>query len=205
MAAFPKHVLEHFKQPKNEEPLPDPQAQGEVEGRRADSRLTLYLRVLEGTIERATWTVEKDRSCRLGLSLLSCYLPGKTVGEAEALDPEALAAHYGLHEDQRPMFMPPLEALRAALANLRGEPSPFLEEGPLVCHCLQVREGRIRRAIRERELRSVKEVTYWTRACSGCRSCRGDVELLLEAEGALPPAAPAEQSWWRAWLRGKEP
>lgn len=201
MAAFPKHVFAHFKEPRNEEPLESPSAVGSVEGRRADSKLTVYLQVEDARIARATWTVDKDRSCRCGLSLLSCYLEGKTVEEAQALDADALATHYALDEDQRPMFMPPLEALRAALADLAGEPSPFLEEGPLVCHCLQVREGRIRRAIQERELTTVREVTYWTRACSGCRSCRGDVELLLEAEGALPPPPEPKPGGLFGWLR----
>jgi len=202
MPALPKNVFPHFKAPKNEEELPEPSAVGEVEGRRAESLIRLYLKVADERLERVTWTVQKDKSCRCGLSLLSCFLEGKTVEEARALDPEALATHYGLHEDQRPMFLPPLEALRAALADLAGEPSPFLAEGPLVCHCLQVREGRIRRAIQERQLRSVKDVSYWTRACTGCRTCRAEVEELIEAE-ELPPPAPAKPSWWRNLLGGK--
>jgi len=73
-----------------------------------------------------------------------------------------------------------LEGLEAALAVSRGEPCPYVNEGKLICHCLWVREERIARNIRERRLRTVDEVRFWTRACSGCRSCRTDVEDLLQ-------------------------
>lgn len=183
--ALPAIVVEHFRAPRNEGPLPTAHLRGEVEGRRVGSRVALALRLdPQGRVEQAAFQVSGDPSCRAGLSLLTCFLSGRHVDELAALREEDVAAAYGLVEEQLPLLLPPLEALRDALHAWRGEPSPYRALGRQVCHCLQVNEGRIVRAIRARRLTTVPEVQFWTRACTGCRSCRLEVEALLERTGS---------------------
>jgi bacterioferritin-associated ferredoxin/NifU-like protein involved in Fe-S cluster formation len=184
--ALPSVVVEHFRHPKNEGPLAPADARGVVEGRTRGSRLTLFLKLdptrPERPVAAASFTVEEDRSCRVGLSLLTTWLLGRPLAQVEALTVEALAQAWDIPMDSWPMLVIPLEALHAALADLRGLPNPCLADGVEVCHCLQVREGRIRRAIRGRALRNIEDVQFWTRACTGCRSCRADVERILSEE-----------------------
>lgn len=184
MRALPPVVFEHFRHPRNEGRLDPADAVGCVEGRREDSRLRLFLRLAPDRrqIAEASFEVEGDRSCRAGLSLVTTLIRGRALEQVRALTAEAVGAEYGLHIENLPMLIPPLEALGSALAALSGEPDPYQREGPVVCHCLFVREGRIRRAIRERALRSVEDVQFWTRACTGCRSCYADVRRLLDLE-----------------------
>lgn len=185
MPAFPQVLVEHFRAPKNEAPLPGAHLVGEVEGRRVGSKITLFLTLDAGArVDRATFQVAGDTSCRAGLSLLTSFLPGRGLDELARLGIPEVAAAFGLGEEQHPMLLPPFEALRDALHRHRGEPSPYRQLGRLVCHCLQVHEGRIVRAIRERRLTTVPEVQFWTRACTGCRSCRVDIEALLARERA---------------------
>lgn len=186
MERLPAVVFDHFRAPRNEGELLHPDAVGVVEGRKANSRLTLYL-VLDATrskVHKAGYTVSDDRSSRVGLSLLTTWLAGRTLAEVEAIDVEGLAKVFGLPLENWPMLLLPLELVDAALGSLRGEPPcPVgLSDGPEICHCLQVREGRIRRTIRRRALRTLEDVQFWTRACTGCRSCRVDVEHIVSDE-----------------------
>lgn len=184
MRPLPPVLFEHFRSPQNEGPLDPADAVGCVEGRREDSRLRLFLRLGHDRqrVDAASFEVEGDRSCRAGLSLVTSMIRGLPLAQVEALTVEDVGAKYGLHLDNLPMLVPPLEALGAALAALTGAPDPFVRDGRVVCHCLFVREGRIRRAVRERDLRSVEDVQFWTRACTGCRSCRVEVERLIHLE-----------------------
>ncbi len=184
MRPLPPALFEHFRNPRNEGALLRADAVGCVEGRREDSRLRMFLRLASDRrlVEAATFEVEGDRSCRAGLSLVTSMIPGRALEQVEALTVEDVGAEYGLHLENLPMLVPALEALGSALAKLRGTPDPFVREGRVVCQCLFVREGRIRRAVRERGLRTVEDVQFWTRACTGCRSCRVEVERLIQLE-----------------------
>lgn len=181
MVAVPQILVEHFRAPRNEGPLPGAELVGEVEGRRVGSKITLFMSLdPTGRVARATFQVAGDTSCRAGLSLLTTFLPGWSPDELARLTIPEVAGALGLGEEQHPMFLPPFEALQDALHRYRGEPSPYRHLGRLICHCLQVHEGRIVRAIRGRRLTTVPEVQFWTRACTGCRSCRMDLEALLD-------------------------
>ncbi len=110
--------------------------------------------------------------------MLTLLLKGKTLDEAARVDQLALAT--ALESAHAPaLAVLAFEAWRGALARLRGEPTPDATDGPLVCKCLKVPEGRIRRVIRERRLATVDDVSLWTRACTNCRSCRPDIEKML--------------------------
>lgn len=185
MPPLPPVVFQHFRQPQREGALLEA-AVGEVEGRRPDSRLRFYLRV--GAEERveAGFECHGDRSCVAALSLVASFVHGQPLARVRALELETVAAAYELGPELLPQLIPAFEALTAALAALAGEPSPFAREGELICLCLHVRRGRIERAITERGARTVEEVRAWTRACSGCRSCRPDIERLL-ARHREPP------------------
>lgn len=184
MPPLPPVVFDHFRNPRNEGPLEPADAVGCVEGRREDSRLRLFLRLGadRGRVDKASFVVEGDRSCRAGLSLVTCLIRGRALPEVQALTVEAVGREYGLEVENLPMLVPAVEALAAALAALRGQATPFADEGRVVCHCLFVREGRIRRAVRERGLRDIEDVQFWTRACTGCRSCRVEVQRIIDRE-----------------------
>lgn len=184
---LPTIVVEHFRAPRNEGPLPDAHLRGQVEGRRLGSRIALALRLDDqGRVERAAFQVQGDPSCRAGLSLLTSWLIGREAAGLAAAREEDVGAAFGLAAEQLPLLLPPLEALRDALWDPARGPSPFRAPGRLVCHCLQVHEGRIARAIRGRRLTTVPEVQFWTRASTGCRSCRPEVEGLLVRELPRP-------------------
>ena len=76
------------------------------------------------------------------------------------------------------------EALEAAIRQWKGEPAMprTQEEGKLVCKCFNVTDQTIIRAIRENHLKTVDDVTAFTKAGGGCGECRDEIAEILEAE-----------------------
>ena len=163
--------------------MKNPMGTGIVDGRSKDSKLKMHLRLDDQqNIEEASFETKRDRASDAPLSMITCHIKGQALSKVEAMSVEELGAVYELFDEQVPMLIPAYEALHAAIANINGLPNPYAFEGGMVCTCLSVREGRLRRAIRERGLKTLKDVQHWTRACTGCRSCRPEVERILKDE-----------------------
>jgi NifU-like protein len=140
----------------------------------------------DGRVVDASFTNTGDRQADPSASVLTTLVRGLTVTDLEAIDVRDVALRLD-SADNPGVATAGFEALQAAIAALRGLPNPFLNDGPLVCHCFHVRQGKIRHYVRERGLETVEEVNRWTRACGGCRSCRPDIELILQQEKDRPP------------------
>lgn len=60
------------------------------------------------------------------------------------------------------------------------------------CYCTGVTQKRVLRAMAEQGVRSVDDIRRATGACTGCQSCRRELEQLVDAVAAgsvrLPPA-----------------
>lgn len=183
MRPIPEVVFQHFRRPHNKGAMKDPSGTGVVDGRSKDSKLKFHIR-LDGDekVEEATFETKRDRASDAPLSMLTCHIKGMSLPELDALTVEEFGAVYELFGEQVPMLLLAYEALQATIANIKGLPNPFAFEGGVVCTCVTVREGRLRRVIRERELKNLSEVQHWTRACTGCRSCRPEVERIIREE-----------------------
>jgi NifU-like protein involved in Fe-S cluster formation/bacterioferritin-associated ferredoxin len=181
--AVPKVVLDHYKNPRNKRAIEGPTARGAIDGRKPEEVLTVYLKVESGTVVDASFTNTGDRMDDPGASALTELVRGKPVADVARLGVDEVAR--ALESPQNPgIGIVAHEALRAALFSLRNEPVP--PSGRLICHCFHVPEDRIRRYVREKRLATVEDVRTWTRANSGCRSCRPDIEQIIAEE--LPPA-----------------
>jgi NifU-like protein len=86
------------------------------------------------------------------------------------------------------------EALQAAIANFRGQ-EVTKEDYEIVCKCFGVTDKDIERAIKENDLRTVEQVTYYTKAGGGCAQCHPKIEAIIEKvrkemERESPPPKP---------------
>ena len=73
------------------------------------------------------------------------------------------------------------EALHAAVANYRGESwEESHEESPLICKCFGIDEAKIVQNIRANSLKTVEDVTNYTKAGGACGGCREKIEKILD-------------------------
>lgn len=56
------------------------------------------------------------------------------------------------------------------------------------CYCTGVTQKRVLRAMAEHGVRTVDDIRRCTGACTGCQSCRRELELLVQAvvDGSVP-------------------
>lgn len=179
-------VHDHFLHPHNAGPLDDANAVGEVGSLACGDALKLYLRISgDGIIEKAGFETFGCASAIASSSVLTDMILGKSVDEALKITNRDIAeALGGLPKEKMHCSVMGQEALEAAIRQWKGEPpvSHAHEEGKLICKCFGVTDAQIIRAIRENGLKTVEEVTNYTKAGGACGDCKDQIAEILAAE-----------------------
>jgi len=194
---YTEKVKELFLNPRNAGEIENPDAVGEVGSITCGDALRLTLRLGEG--ERIVDAKFKTFGCASAIassSILTELIKGKTLEEASRITNRDIAAALGgLPEEKMHCSVMGMEALEAAIASYRGvrPAAEVMEEGQLICKCFGVTDTRIRRVVRENGLRTVEQVTNYTKAGGGCSSCVMDIQDILDEELAAREAARTSQ------------
>ena len=75
------------------------------------------------------------------------------------------------------------EALEAAIEYYKSggkKTAPPEKEGKVVCTCFNVTDREIERAIRENKLKTIEDVTNFTKAGGGCGGCHEQIQEMLD-------------------------
>lgn len=193
MWEYTDKVREHFINPKNVGEIADASCVGEVGSLACGDALKLYLKVDENDrIVDAKFQTFGCASAIASSSALTEMIKGKTVDEAMDVSNQDIAEFLGgLPKEKMHCSVMGKEALEAAVANLRGLPMAPHEEGEIVCECFGVTDTTIRKAIAENNLKTVEEITDFTKAGGGCGKCLDKLaDLLAESKGGLKPLQP---------------
>ena len=183
---YSKKVQDYFVHPHNAGPLADANAIGEVGSIACGDALKLYLKINDqGVIEKASFETFGCASAIASSSVLTDMVIGMTVDDALKITNADIAkALDGLPREKMHCSVMGQEALEAAIRQWKGEPAMprTQEEGKLVCKCFNVTDQTIIRAIRENHLKTVDDVTAFTKAGGGCGECRDEIAEIIEAE-----------------------
>lgn len=191
MWEYTDKVQQHFLHPHNVGEIENPSGTGDVGSLACGDALKLTLAIDEN--ERIVDAKFKTFGCASAIassSALTMMITGMTVSEAEKITNEDIADYLGgLPKEKMHCSVMGREALEAAIADYRGVILP-MAEGEVVCECFGVTDLEVIRAIRESDLRSVEEITNFTKAGGGCGKCEDRLREILQAtvsEGKVTP------------------
>lgn len=181
MWEYTDKVQQHFLTPQNVGEIEKPSGTGDVGSLACGDALKLTLKIDENDI--ITDAKFKTFGCASAIassSVLTEMVKGMPVDEAAKITNEDIArALGGLPKEKMHCSVMGREALEAAIADYRGLKLP-MAEGEVVCECFGVTDVEIIRAINESSLRSVEEITNFTKAGGGCGKCEEKLRKILE-------------------------
>lgn len=183
---YTEKMMEYFRNPKNVGEIENPDAVGEVGSIVCGDALKLTLKIDPQThvIIDAKFKTFGCASAIASSSALTEMIIGKTIEEAAKITNQDIADFLGgLPEQKMHCSVMGMEALEAAIENYytkKGIKRIIGEQDRIVCKCFNVSEKTILKAIELNSLKTVDEVTNFTKAGGGCGKCRGEIEKIIK-------------------------
>jgi NifU-like protein len=185
-------VMEHFLHPHNVGEVEDPDGKAMVGNIACGDALKLTFKLDEnGRIKEARFKTFGCASAIAAASALTEMIKGMTVAEAEKVTNQDIADYLGgLPKEKMHCSVMGREALEKAIAHYKGVPGAEAE-GKIICECFGVTEPEIERVVRENDLKTVEEVTNYTKAGGGCGECHEAIQEIIDRVHAQPKPAAA--------------
>ena len=191
---YTEKVKDHFLNPRNTGEILNPDLDATVGNITCGDALRLMVRLdKDGRIAAAKFQTFGCASAIASSDALIEIIKGKTLDEASRITNDDIAQYLGgLPEAKMHCSVMGMEALQKAIAQYRKQPFELEAEGKVVCRCFGVTDKLIEKVVREHHLRTVEQVTHYTKAGGGCGGCHQEIEAIIaRVQGRAPAAKPA--------------
>lgn len=191
MWEYTDKVKDYFLHPKNVGEVEDPDGEATVGSMACGDALKLTFKVdRDGKITEAKFKTFGCASAIASASALTEMMIGKTVEEAKRINNQEIAEFLGgLPKEKMHCSVMGRQALEKAIGKYEGQ-AEVEQEGEVVCECFGVTDLEIERAVRENDLRTIEEVTDYTKAGGGCGGCHEAIADIIAQVRAEKRAAP---------------
>lgn len=182
---YSEKVLDHYRNPRNVGKIDNADLIGEAGSLACGDSLKLYLKLDGEKIVDAKFQTFGCGSAVASSSILTEMIIGKTLSEAKEITNKDIAEELGgLPQEKMHCSVMGQEALEDALKKYYGKDSVSDVESKtsekIVCTCFNVTEKQILEAVKINNLKTVEEVTNYTKAGGACGRCKGYIKDILE-------------------------
>lgn len=182
---YSEKVLDHYRNPRNVGKIENADLIGEAGSLACGDSLKLYLKLDGNKIVDAKFQTFGCGSAVASSSILTEMIIGKTLDEAKKITNKDIAEELGgLPQEKMHCSVMGHEALEDALKKYYGNDIevdlPKESADKIVCTCFNVTENQIWEAIKVNNLKTVEEVTNYTKAGGACGRCKGVIKDIID-------------------------
>ncbi len=183
-------VIDHYRNPRNVGKIDNADAIGEAGSLTCGDSLKIYLKIKDGVVTDAKFQTFGCGSAVASSSILTEMIIGKTIDEVKKITNKDIADELGgLPPEKMHCSVMGYEALEDALKNyddytdlddLRNEDAANKQREKIVCTCFGITENVIWDAIKMNGLKTVEEITNYTKAGGACGKCKGLIQDIID-------------------------
>lgn len=178
---YSKEVMEHYRNPRNVGKIDDADAIGEAGSLACGDALKIYLKIKDGVVTDAKFQTFGCGSAVASSSILTEMIIGKPIEEVKKITNKDIADKLGgLPPEKMHCSVMGHEALEDALGNYLHEDRPEKTKDKLICTCFSVTEKQIINAIKENNLKTVDDITNYTKAGGACGNCKSNIQSIID-------------------------
>ncbi len=185
---YTEEVLDHYRNPRNVGKIDNADAIGEAGSLACGDALKIYLKIENGIVTDAKFQTFGCGSAVASSSMMTEMIIGKPLEEVKKLTNKDIAdALGGLPPEKMHCSVMGHEALEDALKNYYHDDKMFDDKesqttDKIVCTCFGVTEKQIWNAIKENNLKTLEEVTNYTKAGGACGRCKGTIQDIINTK-----------------------
>lgn len=190
---YSEKVMDHYRNPRNVGEIENPDAVGIAGSLTCGDQLKIYLKIENDIVTDAKFQTFGCGSAVASSSILTEMIIGKTVEEVRKITNKDIADELGgLPPEKMHCSVMGYEALEDALKNYKADGYVDLDEvlaehygteekkEKIICTCFQITENVIWDAIKQNGLKTVEEVTNYTKAGGACGKCKEAIQDIID-------------------------
>ena len=188
---YSEKVMDHYRNPRNVGKIDDADAVGVAGSLTCGDQLKIYLKIKDGIVTDAKFQTFGCGSAVASSSILTEMIIGKPIDEVRKITNKDIADELGgLPPEKMHCSVMGYEALEDALKGYidKDELDEAMDElhgkqehqDKIVCTCFGVTENQIWEALKINGLKTVEEVTNYTKAGGACGKCKGLIQDIID-------------------------